>query len=79
MRANHANYASEGTGWSPWRTVWSEISQGSGSGLIADKVTAYAAVDVPSAVDRGEGALIFITGAGGGLAVSDGAVWTSLS
>ncbi|WP_267904646.1 hypothetical protein [Algimonas arctica] len=42
-------------------------------------MTAYAAVDVPSAVDRGEGALIFITGAGGGLAVSDGAVWTSLS
>lgn len=48
--------------WSAWMKIWTSGNDGSGSGLTADKVTAYPSGSLPSPSARGEGALILVTG-----------------
>lgn len=53
---------------------------GSGSGLMADKVQSYATGSLPSAASRGAGALVLVTGlAPPMLAYSDGTSWRAVT
>lgn len=77
IRANHVSNPDSQNDWTNWYKIWSELDQGSGSGLEADKVTSYTVAGLPSSSSRGAGALVFVTNESGGpvLAFSDGTNW----